>query len=111
MNFLLIDGTLVPVAIAAPADMEYQDVGGEVVPAYAGNLLSSVKARRRVWRVATTPLETVPAVLRTMAPVTCAGRYIGGSVSCLIRSLRERAVATAYGTRWVVEFELHEVAP
>jgi hypothetical protein len=113
-TFLAVGGVAIPVAVAGAADVEYQDIGGEVVRAYAGSLISSVKARARVWRLTTTPLAAgAPALaaLRSTAAVTCTGDYIGGAVSCRVRSLRERVITTALGRRWVVECELHEVAP
>lgn len=115
-DFLLIHGMPIPVAAGGSPDVDYQERGGEIVPAFAGNLLSSVKGHGRVWRVQTPALSEsdaryYDAVLRSPGAVPVDGRLTGGPVLAFVRGLRMRPVARSGGERWVVEIELHEAAP
>lgn len=90
MAFLTIAGNTVVIQTAGATE-EAPERGGEVARAFAGNLRSSLRYRKRAWRFTTNPLtqvayDSLVAASDTGAPVTCSGDALSGaSVSCIVQ--------------------------
>lgn len=84
MAFLVVGGVAVP---ASPSDATEEIVEiGDRGRAFDGSMLASIRARKRVWTIATVPMTiAAAATLRTQlisTSVSCSGDLLGGSVTC-----------------------------
>lgn len=112
MAFLVVGGVTVPVAPDG-AQEEVVEIGDRA-RAFDGDMRGTVRSRKAVWRITTTPQTTTAsdtlktALITTTLPVTCSGDFIGGTENCVPEYLGRRAVKVGAGHRMVTEFLLHE---
>lgn len=118
MSFLVIAGQSIPVAEGGAA--ERTERIGTQQSAFAGNLLSSIRAEKRVWPVTTgfllqSEYDDLRASLALGAHVVCAGDMIGAApVTCAAVEIGDGAYVTVtssdgLGFMRTLAFTLREV--
>lgn len=85
MAFLIVAG--ITVKVARNQATETIERIGSSSRAYAGNLRSTVRVEKRVWKVTTAPMiaadcTTLKAAITLAAQVSCSGDMIGSTVTC-----------------------------
>lgn len=113
MSFLVVGGVTVPVVYPDGAENEVEEIG-DMERAFAGNMLSSIRARKNTWPVQTRPLTSsertaLRAALVGTPPIACSGDLLGGSVNCVAVLQSDNVVSVAAGRRYILAFELHEI--
>lgn len=111
MAFLVVAGQTVPVAMGT-AEATVQEVGDKG-RAFDGTQLSTVRDRKDVYRIQTTPMlrtaaNTLETALEGTPPLTCSGDLLGASTNCHVSQIRKQYRKYGDGERVVLSFELVE---
>lgn len=103
MPALVIAGITVPVLDGGASEQVVRI--GTQQRAYAGNLLTAIRAEKREWAIASTLVtqaeaNTLRAAVALGAHVACSGDMLGGAVTCSVevREIPFTGAATTDGT-------------
>lgn len=113
MAFLIVSG--ITVSVAQNSASRSKEVIGDAARAFDGTFRQTVRARKRSWKVSTTPIarataDTLEAALEsTTLPLVCSGDLLGGTVNCFCPAVDSwNAVKQSTTHLAVVEFTLTE---
>lgn len=86
---------------------------GDRERAFDGTMRETIRTRKRSWRVTTHPMirsdaNALETELESTPPLTCAGDFLGGTVSCHAKILNWASMMLAGSEHVVIEFELME---
>ncbi len=103
----------VPVALDPSAATQKVDEVGTRRRAFDGSMHSTIRDRKRNWRVRTRPMlradaDSMVSALEGTAPLACSGDLLGGAVSCHYELASIDHPKKQTGEHQVVEFILHE---
>lgn len=113
MAFLIVGGVTIPVAWPDGEDNDIEEIGDRE-RAFAGNLLSSIRARKNTWSIrtrllTTTERDAIRAVLEETPPIACSGDMLGGFVNCAAAIHSDVMTTVSAGRRCVLSFDLIEI--